>query len=60
MILENLKESRQAARLTQIEAAKACGVTLSAYRWWEMGANKPNKENMEKLKEVMEIGENTR
>jgi len=53
MILENLKESRHAANLTQIEAAKACGVSLSGYRWWEMGANKPNAENMEKLKEVM-------
>jgi len=53
MILENLKEFREAANLTQIEAAKACGVSLSGYRWWEMGANKPNAENMEKLKEVM-------
>lgn len=53
MQLDSLKDYRQREGLTQIQAAKACGVTLSAYRWWEMGANKPNEKNMEKLKEVL-------
>lgn len=53
MQLDLLKDYRQREGLTQIQTAKACGVTLSAYRWWEMGANKPNEKNLEKLKEVL-------
>lgn len=50
MDLQKLKEYREIKGLTQVEAARALNVSLMAYRLWEMGVGKPNRENYEKLK----------
>ena len=41
--------------MTQIEVAKAVGVSLFAYQLWEKGGNNPTPENLKKLKKVLEI-----
>ena len=48
---------RKQLNLTQTDVAKACGVSLAAYRLWELEVGKPNKENMKKLKSVLQIKE---
>lgn len=53
--MENLKEIRQEKGMTQVEVAKAVGVSLAAYLLWERGAGNPNADNMKKLKEVLKI-----
>lgn len=53
MQIEDLKKLRLAAGLTQVEVAKAVGVTMTAYQNWERGANKPSDENYEKLMQVL-------
>lgn len=55
--MDNLKELRKQKKLSQIEIAKLIGVTANTYRNWEYGANDPSEENMEKLKEVLDIKE---
>ena len=53
----NIKSKRLELGLTQTDVAKACGVSLAAYRLWELEAGKPNEENMKKLMEVLELKE---
>lgn len=53
--MENLKELRKLKKLTQMELAAKLGVSLMTVRLWENGAGKPNRENYEKLKEVLNI-----
>jgi transcriptional regulator with XRE-family HTH domain len=55
MELHRLREIRIEKGLTQIEVAKMVGVSLMAYRLWEMGGNEPNRKNYEKLLEALEI-----
>jgi len=55
--MENIKEHREAKDMTQVEAAKKIGVSLSAYRLWEQGVMEPKPENMRRLCEVLEIEE---
>ena len=50
----DLKEIRKKYNLTQIDMAKACGVSLSAYLLWERGVANPNDENQVKLNDVIE------
>jgi transcriptional regulator with XRE-family HTH domain len=50
-----LKEMRKAKGLTQAQAAISCGVSLMAYRLWEMGVGKPNRENYDKLLALFEV-----
>lgn len=52
-IINNLKSIRVGKGLTQTELAKLIGVTMNSIGRWEQGANKPSKENMDKLKEVL-------
>ena len=52
-----IKSKRLELGLTQTDVAKACGVSLAAYRLWELEAGKPNEENMKKLMEVLELKE---
>ena len=54
MDLTQLKKIRQEMNLFQLDMAKKVGVTLNTYRNWELGANEPSEENMEKLKKVLE------
>ncbi|NCB47916.1 XRE family transcriptional regulator [bacterium] len=53
--VENLKELRKKAGLTQMQLAAKLGVSLMSIRIWESGAGKPNEENYEKLKELFYI-----
>ena len=52
--IEKLREQRIKKGLTQIEIARLIGVTGNTYRNWELGANLPNEENMDKLKKVLD------
>ena len=47
--IENLKELRKKAGLTQMELAAKLGVSLMSIRIWESGAGKPNANNFKKL-----------
>ena len=49
--MENLKELRTKKGLTQVEVARAVGVSLATYLLWERGVGRPNKENQVKLEE---------
>lgn len=51
----NYKKIRKDFNLTQIEAAKACGVSLNTWCLWERGGGNPNLENMAKIREVFKI-----
>lgn len=53
---KTIKERRKALRLTQIDMAKACGVSLSAYRMWEYGMP-PTEENRRILEGVLRNAE---
>ena len=53
--MENLKQIREEKGMTQVDVAKAVGVSLAGYRLWELGAGKPTPDNLEKLKKVLEI-----
>jgi len=53
--MENLKELRLDRGMTQVDVAKAVGVSLSAYVLWERGVMNPTQENLEKLKDVLGI-----
>ena len=53
--MENLKKLRKAKGMTQTDVAREMGVSLAAYRLWELGAGEPNRKNYEKLKEVLDF-----
>lgn len=50
----DIKQLRKEKGYTQCEVAIHVGVSLTAYRLWEIGVMKPNKENLTKLKKVLE------
>jgi transcriptional regulator with XRE-family HTH domain len=39
--------------LTQTDIARFCGVSLQAYRLWEIGTSRPNPENLKKLEKLL-------
>lgn len=51
----NIKEKRLELKMTQTDVAKEVGVSLAAYRLWELEVGKPNEENMKKLKTVLQM-----
>ena len=54
-IIDNLKDIRIRKGMTQTDLAKLIGVTMNSIARWEQGANRPSEENMDKLKEMLEI-----
>lgn len=52
--MENLKELRKKKGMKQTDVARELGVSLAAYRLWELGAGEPNRKNYEKLKKLFE------
>jgi repressor LexA len=52
--VKNLKELRKQKGMKQTDVARELGVSLAAYRLWELGAGEPNRKNYEKLKELFE------
>lgn len=53
------KQARLRKAMTQIETARAIGVSLSGYRLWESGAGSPTEENLSKFRTVMDWGKVT-
>lgn len=53
--MDNLRELRTRAGLTQMQLAAACGVSLTSVIKWENGAGKPSDENQKRLDEVLNI-----
>ena len=48
----NYKSLRKLKGLSQTQMAKEIGVSTSAWESWEHGLKQPNKDNMQKIKEV--------
>ena len=51
----DIRKLRTQLGLTQSEVANKCGVSLYTYQLWERGNNKPNPENLKKLKKVLKV-----
>lgn len=58
--MENLRELRRAANLTQMDLAVKVGVSLMTIQLWERKVTTPKKENLNKLKEVLNIARNNK
>jgi len=50
-----IKRLRLEQDKTQIDICRAVGVSLAAYRNWELGAGQPTPENLKKLKNVLGV-----
>lgn len=53
--MENLKELRKAAKLTQMDLAVKVGVSLMTIQLWERQVTTPKEENLNKLKEALNV-----
>jgi transcriptional regulator with XRE-family HTH domain len=53
--MKNLKQLRLNKKLTQTDVAIMCEVSLTSYRLWEIGVQKPTSQNLEKLKKIFEF-----
>lgn len=53
--MDNLKELRKAANLTQMDLAVKVGVSLMTIQLWERKVTKPKEENLNKLREALNI-----
>ena len=53
----NIKNKRIELGLKQTDVARAVGVSLAAYRLWELEVGKPNEKNFKKLMEVLSLKE---
>ena len=49
----DLKKKREKLEMTQIDVAKAVGVSVASYRLWEQGGGNPGPDNLKKLKKVL-------
>lgn len=52
-----MRTLRKEKNMTQLQVAVAVGVSYPAYRLWEAGGTKPTPENLEKLKAVLQGGD---
>ncbi len=50
-----IKQKRLEKGLTQLEVVIACGISINTYRHWETNATTPTKENLLKLREVLDF-----
>ena len=50
-----LKKARKKLGMSQVDVAKAVGVHINTYVFWERGVSNPSGENLEKLKKVLGI-----
>ena len=53
--MENLRELRKEAGLTQMTLAVKVGVSLMTIQLWERGVTTPRAENLNKLREVFNV-----
>jgi len=51
-----IKAQRKALGLRQLDISTVVGVSLGAYRLWELGGSKPTAENEAKLRAVLKLG----
>jgi len=54
---EEIKKIREKKNMTQVEVSRAIGVSLSIFRYWEMGGGKPKPANLEKLEAILNCNE---
>ena len=52
---EQIKQAREAQRLTQEQLAEALGVTRQAVSKWEADLSRPARSKLERLSEVLEV-----
>lgn len=55
MDYQEIRKRREDLNLTQVDVCRAVGVSLAAYRNWELGAGQPKPENLTKLKSVLQV-----
>ena len=55
MNIENLKKAREAANLTQVQAAKKLGVSDGTYKNYEQGKREPNNEILVKIANLYNV-----
>ena len=55
---EEMRRTRIALKMTQIDVARAVGVSVPAYRLWEAGETRPTIDNKSKLRQVLQLGRN--
>ena len=55
---EEMRRTRIALKMTQIDVARAVGVSVPAYRLWEAGGTRPTIDNESKLRQVLQLGRN--
>jgi len=53
-----IKKKRLELKMTQIDAAIACGVSLAGYNVWERGGGKPSQDKRARVIEVLHLPEN--
>lgn len=53
--MNNLKAARKAKGLTQVEVARAIGLTQNGYSYWENGKAKIDKDQLLKLASLFEV-----
>jgi len=53
----NIKKCRKKIKLTQVDLAKAVGVSLNSIQNWEKGVTTPKSKNLKKLHKVLKIKE---
>lgn len=51
----NIRKLRIELKLTQIDLAKKCGVSLTTLRNWESGVTTPSEDNMKKLNKALKV-----
>ena len=55
MLSATLKEKRLDAGLTQVEVAKALGISSRAYQHYEMGSREPNIATLVRLADLFNV-----
>jgi len=50
-----IKQKRLEKGLTQLEVTVACGISIDTYRHWVSNATTPTKENLLKLRKVLDF-----
>lgn len=53
MTPEQISTRRKELKLTQVDVARAVGVSLVGFRNWENGGGNPTPENLVKLKKAL-------
>ena len=55
MLNERLKQAREEKGISQVEAARAIGVSQAAYCYYEQGLRDPSLENIKRLSRLYNV-----